>query len=66
MRSSEEIIADLREIQNAKIGDPLPRCMRPTPEAEYSNNWGKPLSKLCGEAADKLEYWQAVVDGAFI
>ena len=72
------LIEKLRQIANAKLGDPMPECLRaPTlivgnvAEGERvnitlgANDWATPLSKLAGEAADALEaYERALVTAA--
>ena len=57
MRSPEEIIADLRVIEKAKTGDPWPEFL-----LTDKWDWGTGLSKLCGEAADTLEYLKIFPD----
>jgi hypothetical protein len=43
-----DLLAMLRKIQNLKPGDMMPEEWGP-------GEWGTPLSKLCGEAADEIE-----------
>jgi hypothetical protein len=48
------LIDKLRQIADAKPGDPMPACLGDDPF-----DWFGPLSKLAGEAADALEpRWQ--------
>lgn len=64
----DALIEKLRQIANAKLGDPMPECLRaPTlivgnvAEGEHvnivlgANDWATPLSQIAGEAADALE-----------
>lgn len=48
--STEIILKRLRELQNCKIGGPIPEWMN-TPGV-----WGVALSKLAGDAADLIEW----------
>jgi hypothetical protein len=48
------LVQKLRQIADAKPGDPMPVCLGDNPF-----DWFGPLSKLAGEAADALEpRWQ--------
>lgn len=66
--SRASLIEKLRQIESAKLGDPMPECLRVPMVAageiyegervEIStgvNDWATPLSKLAGQAADALE-----------
>jgi hypothetical protein len=41
------LVGKLRQIADAKLGDPIPECL--------NNTWGTALSQLAGEAADALD-----------
>jgi hypothetical protein len=43
------LVDKLRQIANAKLGDPIPECLA------VNNTWGTALSQLAGEAADALD-----------
>jgi hypothetical protein len=51
------LIQKLRQIESAKLGEPMPECLRqPGAATGYElSDWAEPLSKLAGEAADALE-----------
>lgn len=48
--SDLDLVQKLREIENLKSGSPLPDWM----SEGGKNNWGAGLSKLCGQAADRI------------
>jgi hypothetical protein len=45
---ADEVVRKLREVQKLKPGDRMPDWLP-------GNNWGPPLSELCGKAADAIE-----------
>lgn len=51
--STETTLKRLREIQNCKIGGPIPEWM------VESKGWGEPLSRLAGDAADLIEWYRS-------
>jgi hypothetical protein len=47
-----DVVTMLRKIESLRPGDPMPDEWGP-------GDWGTPLSKLCGEAADEIERLRA-------
>lgn len=54
-RTCEEVIEHLRDVQNLKVGAPLPAWVKTHGEALGFNHWALVISQLCGEAADEIE-----------
>lgn len=66
------LIEKLRQIADAKRGDPMPECLGapstfavvakdPRSGASVglgSSDWATPLSAICKEAADRLEHYE--------
>ncbi len=50
-----DIIERLRELEKLKTGEPLPSWLP-------ANDWGTPLSDLCGAAADRIEQLEHGLD----
>jgi len=44
----EDVVSRLRQLASLKTGDPLPDWLS-------SHDWGTPISKLAGQAADLIE-----------
>ncbi len=54
------LVEKLRFIQHMKLGDPWPQFLG---GGGYTNNWGKPLSELAGEAANEIERLENLIAG---
>jgi hypothetical protein len=48
MADTADVLKRLRELQHLKVGSPMPSWLP-------ANDWGNPLSELCGQAADLIE-----------
>lgn len=50
------LIEKLRQIANAKPGDPMPECLLGPDGSDI--NWGPPLAQIAKAAADALEFYE--------